>query len=783
MSTTSDRVTDTIVRLKSESTYAKLDEHLYAIPQRADDLLVKQVFTYYASDRKPIIFNPATSFCIELDAVKFFPMLSRAYRNLQDSTTPIVDLIEYQKIYPFMLFVNGRFIPWENMKLIVYKEKYYFFVEFSQEEMNFCRMVRTVYTMNLIILPTHIVYSIGVPTDEYTLLFSFDGIGAYAEENWSHAIYYPTDRLIIEKRYEVPNNHVFAFRQDAQYKYFNENFFFWDQTQLFCPYAQMQTIGGLVRTNYPENVTLTTCISCVNSEQTPIIDNLNKVQYNAVSSDLPTLINGAEDKPEWLTNLAIPFELSMSRDVDYATNRKNAIDYILNYRTDLFYELYEMELNFFTISVDYEWIMSHRDEDGYLNIPRRSDNGKDYYIIVFINGELYQYYKHHFYEANRFLCPVATIIETDVVELMFFKDADIFSFDTVVNQDDDYAPLSYKFFNDSTLIFCKETADTYFTFPEEGDQHFPVPYSYDTDENGNRKIVFESDFYYGKTVTIAPNRTFRYYGFYVGEEDTAFYKVRLGTTFYNCYDYNRYMIFFNGRRLTNDQYRLTVPCRSTTPFFRFEIYLAVPLNYGDRLDVFYLPDTIRDLDITPSLTSNGILSVNKADLEYLLGSHLYTFWVNGKKLTINQMADFNSLNIVLTEDSKSLKHVKITKMGSAIDEIETEYQSLQELPLWDKILGGHADPYTLTGITPTTIDDAEADTYAGAVPIVSVMWELIREHYIGNAVVDVTTAFIYDYLDQDNTAFDGIDQAGNSIIDAMNAERTDNIDQIERYYP
>ena len=243
------------------------------------------------------------------------------------------------------------------------------------------------------------------------------------------------------------------------------------------------------------------------------------------------------------------------------------------------------------------------------------------------------------------------------------------------------------------------------------------------------------------------------------------------------------MIFFNGRRLTNDQYRLTVPCRSTTPFFRFEIYLAVPLNYGDRLDVFYLPDTIRDLDITPSLTPNGILSVNKTDLEYLLGSHLYTFWVNGKKLTINQMADFNSLNIALTEDPKSLKHVKITKMGSAIDEIETEYQSLQELPLWDKILGGHADPYTLTGITPTTIDDAEADIYAGAVPIVSVMWELIREHYIGNAVVDVTTAFIYDYLDQDNTAFDGIDQAGNSIIDAMNAERTDNIDQIERYYP
>ena len=787
MSTTSDRVTDTIVRLKSEGTFAKLDEHIAVVPKVGDELLVEQVFTYYASDRKPVIFNPATSFCVELNAVKFFPMLARAYVNLQDTTTPIVDLIEYNKIYPFAFFVNGRFIPWENMKLVVYKELYYFFIEFTEEEMDFCRQVRTVETMNLLILPTHTVYSIGVNGgDQYNNLFSFDSMGLYNETEWTHAFYMPVDcRTRIEKFYNITLPHTFSFRENASHKYSEDNFFFWGSDGLYGANAQMKFAGGLVKIEEVEDYETVTCIACTSATQTSTLDNINKASYTAIQSSLPELVNGTAASDSWIYQLNIPLDsyVAMDKNLDYATNRKNFIQNILKYRTDLFYELYELELNFFTLSIDYEWIMSHRDEDGYMNIPRRSSKGKDYYVVLFVNGELYEYYKHHFYEANRFLCPVAAITEIDDVELMFFKDASEYAFETAVNQDDDYAPLSEKYFNDSTLIFCKETADTYFTFPDDGDQHFPVPYSYDTDENGNRKIVFESDFYYGKTVTVVPDRTFRYYGFYVGEEDTAFYKVSLGTTFYSCYDYDRYMIFFNGRRLTNDQYRLTLPCRSTTPFFRFEIYLAVPLEYGDRLDIFYLPDTIRDLEVDPTLDANGVLTIDKSTLEYILGSRLYTVWVNGKKLTINQMADLDSLTIQLTKDPQSLKHAKITKMGSGIEEIETEYQAIDTLPLWDQVLDLHGNPYTLTGITPATVDDAEADTYAGAVPIVSVMWELIREHYIGNAVVDVTTAFIYDYLDQDNTAFDGIDQAGNSIIDAMNAERTDNIDQIERYYP
>ena len=379
MSTTSDRVTDTIVRLKSECTFAKLDEHIAVIPKIGDELLVEQVFTYYASDRKPVIFNPAISFCVELNAVKFFPMLARSYVNLQDSTTPIVDLIEYNKVYPFAFFVNGRFIPWENMKLVVYKELYYFFVEFTEAEMDFCRQVRTVEEMNLLILPTNVVYSIGVDGgDQYNNLFSFDSMGLYNEIEWTHAFYMPVDcRTRIEKFYDITLPHTFSFRENANYKYSEDNFLFWGNDGLYGVNRQMEFAGGLVKIKEVGEYENVTCIACTSNVQTPTLDNINQVDYSAIQSSLPELVNNTATSDSWIYKLNISIDTFMSRDLDYATNRKNFIQSILSYRTDLFYELYELELNFFTLSIDYEWIMSHRDEDGYMNIPRRSSKGKD----------------------------------------------------------------------------------------------------------------------------------------------------------------------------------------------------------------------------------------------------------------------------------------------------------------------------------------------------------------------------------------------------------------------
>jgi hypothetical protein len=354
-----------------------------------------------------------------------------------------------------------------------------------------------------------------------------------------------------------------------------------------------------------------------------------------------------------------------------------------------------------------------------------------------------------------------------------------------VHKDDDYVPLSKIYFNDNTMAFCKQTTDTYFKFPSNGNQHFPVEFHFDSNANGDRKIVLENDFYYDKEIIMAPNSTFKYFGFFVDEEECCYYEIDLGTKFNYCYDYNRYVVFYNGRRLSNDQYRLTIPCRTTTPFTRFVIYLAVPLSYQDRIDIFYLPDVIRDLDVDFSMTDTGLITYKKSDLEYLFGSKLYTFWINGKKIPDSYIKNLDSLSIQLKEDFLSKRHYKITKMGSTIDEIENAYKALDAGDiLWDKAMAKYdGSIQALLGTNTTALSNVEDDAYDLAVPIQSIMWELIREHYIGNGIVDTTTNFIYDYLDQDTSALDGgKDKSGNQIIDAANANRNDNLD-ISRYEP
>lgn len=808
-----DKIGDIIVKLKSEVPQAKLDQHLPAIPIRADHLLKKQVTAYSASDRKRALLNPATRLAIELDEVKFMPMFSRQYKVLQDSDSPVLDLIEYDIMKPFMLFVNGYFIPLEYIHLVGSYGKYYLIV-WGDEYPNFevFKKVRVMRNANLFILPSHVVYSIDTPNPNLVPMFAFDIENRYTEyPNWVHCYYHPiNNKLTIDRYMDIVDKSVLICDMDSgSFKYFNENFFIFTKEGLFVPDASAHCLGGYVRfdipghdpaddNNYiPISDTYRSVFIANNEGITPTVDNISKLNWAVAQHDvrnvlrIPDVIASQGDKA-YALDLEKEFNFSMSTRLLYPVNRENAIKYILSYRTDLWYELYEYELNFFTLSVDYRWIDEHRDEDGYLNISRRSSLGTDYYIIAMVDGELYEYYKHHYYRANRFICPVTNMENAKSIELMFFKRIKEYDFETTFNIDDPYLPLHEFYYTDDTKIFCNVTSDKYFAYPTNGKQHFPVAYHFDVDEEGKRKVVFEDPFYYGKKVTVAPNTTFRYFGFVVDREESKYYKLNMSKWFHSCWNYDRYMVFQNGRRLTNDQYRLTIPCRTTTPFYEFEIYLATPLTYMDRLDVFYLPHDIRDLDVDVQMDAKGCMTFEKKDLEYILGSRLYTFWVNGRKIPISWMQDVDSRTIQIKKDLESIKHLKITRMGKGNTELEPLYQAQEADSIWDEMIAKVKEPYRgnlLSYTQPAIMSDGEEDAYLNAVPIISIMWELIREHYMANPAVDLTGPFIYDYLDQDKTAIaayepgeTGKDPEGHTVLDAANANRTDNLN-VERYSP
>lgn len=893
-----DVVNDLIVKMKSETARVKRNQQLYAIPKKLDGLRAHQTFYYYTEDRKRQVVNQANQICIEIDNIKPFSMVPVNYKNFQNSITPLIDLIEYNKIYPILLFLDGRFIPWECIDLIVSYEKYYLFVHNLQTDLNL--IVRTVETIDMVLLPSNVIYSIGVHDEGKKDIFSFTELGEYTRDLdfASHIIYMENDEIDLTVL-ENPES-LFEFALNYNKQLFADNFIsftnnLYDDTielEVLGTYAKITSEGyspyeGTLETNVDKildttnnddmstnqisdndniydvttstgsfsdsgvfeqiigvknfkslevsngtdtvtyvmggdinafkasvdamlpksvddpEVLITMTVNTFDAEPevetnkyvwlvfsnpsesmvTSPINNLSQVDYDSVKADIQAFLNDEASAPEYIKTLVEDFDFSADRTKLYAENRAAIIKYILEYRQDLFTELYELGLNYFTIEVSPDWIQQHRDETGYMVLNRRSSTGYDYYVIMFVNGEVYQYMRHGVYKANKFLCPVASLDGSETVELMFFRNATEYAITNTFKKDE-YLPLHEDYYNTRAKIFCRETIDDYFKFPEDGNQHFPIDFALEPNEDGDLKVVFPDDFYYGKEVVVAPDNTFRYFSYYLDEEDTDSYKVSLSTKFNYCNEYDRYLVFKNGRRLTKDYYRLTIPCRTSTPFYNMEIYLAVPLSPGDRLDVFYLPVKIKDLDFeTVTIPEDGYITFDKNVLPYVLGKDIYTFWVNGRKIPNNQIKVVNSNSIQLLSNVGSTLSFRVTSMGDPIPEIEDVRKSIDNVA-WDTALA-EGDYTKLLKITKPKIKDDEFDVYQDSVPIISIMWELIREHYVANPYVDIPGAFVYDYKDVDDSGIIiGTTDNGYEIIDALNSnpERMDNLD-IDRYYP
>ena len=74
------------------------------------------------------------------------------------------------------------------------------------------------------------------------------------------------------------------------------------------------------------------------------------------------------------------------------------------------------------------------------------------------------------------------------------------------------------------------------------------------------------------------------------------------------------------------------------------------------------------------------------------------------------------------------------------------------------------------------------------------MYEIIREHYISNETINIAEGFIYDYQDVDQSIMlttidengDTVpveDGDGNTILEVLDSDATDNLDNVSRPWP
>ena len=799
------------------------NQQITYIPTIHDDQIECTVQSYLIDGRRTRI-NQVNQVCFKLHYLNFRPMLPRKSVLYKNGIWSMQTLVDRKVIYPFMLFINGVFIPWETMDISIGQENYYITVDTSEEKFFdghiFRDQIRDIKYAQIIQLPEYTRYERSIWPDQETM-FSFNIFGEFSREAGDYAFKLADTGHHIMFNYWDTNDVVDAFAviEDTSIKLTKENVMLFTNGKLTTgaienikkahdgDYKVEETgrvnpclefvISDEELTKNPEirfDSTLLTINSgknenmdrydigvFVNYKYTETADNISKVSLDGLRP-LIWAQNSGESNPEYLQDLQKPFKMSMDRTKLYDTNVANCIKNMLSYNASLFNSVYADKSNLVIEEYTGEWALSNLRDDGTIHIPRQHSEMIDEYILMLVNGTIYQYYYLCKYVANKYIVPIQNISYDDKIELLRFQNVNNGVTDLTVNEDDGFRNFSSEIINNDMILFSTIPDENNYDYPSDGLQHFPVEYTLEEDEIGYKKITLTNPIYYGQPLKVAYKNRYQHFWFNL-TETTDKYTVDLGDKFMYCNDYSKYLVFYNGRRLGSDHYRLTLPVRSGTPFYKFDIYLTLPIQEGDRLDIIYVPSLMQDIVMIPEVPISGDIVLDKSAINHGLSTDLFMVWINGKKIPKSHISDIDSMHLRIRTNEESTQTVCVTKYIPDIDVLSKVFKDNEAL--WDKIMAqlSNEEVYTLLGIYGEDLENTEEDIYENAVDIKAIMYELIREQFMMNPRVDITGPFVYDYQDVDQTAIERYDSGDNAILPVADASNQENLDNVERPWP
>ena len=810
------------------------DEQISCIPTLAEDQIEYAVKSYLF-DNKRILTNQGYELCLKLKYLRFVsknPKVIKSYINIKGW---FVSLVNDKVIQPFIVFMNGRFIPWEIMYISICDDCAYLTIN-SAENDKFMRLVQNVRFVQILNLPGYISYKNRVSAND-ALVFAFNDEGVFDTKESEYNFYYdgfynrdqyPGKDVIFNTFTTNTSVNAYPIVENTSVKLSDKNVILF-KDGLFAT-GNVENIKKTIDTDVKsEDGRVAPCLNIytddieldenpsikfdstfltinngenkdgstynflvfINSNFSETADNIAKIPLVKLSDDVKKS-NAGQETSEYFEDLKTQFEFSMDRNKDYSTNIADAIKYMISYDSSIFNQTFYNNSNLIIETYIYDEAFRYNmlKDDGTVVIPmKRGDNLIDEAIIMLVNGELYAYNKMIKYKANRCIIPISGIEEGDMIEFLRFQNINNIVTDITINESDKSFKYSDDIVNDNMILFSStfypdESKGEYeaFTFPEDGLQHFPVDYELEYDDNEGVKITLTNPEYYGKPLKLAHKNRFSHFCFTLSET-TDKYTINLGDKFMYCNDYSRYLVFYNGRRLNSDYYRLTLPVRPTTPFSTFDIYLTMPVKEGDQLDIFYTPSLIQDVVFIPEVDMSGDIVIDKSILNYGFSTNLYMVWINGKKIPATNIVDIDSTHMRIISDEQTTKMLCITKYIPDIDEITEAFKENQ--PLWDKILSklDNSQISALLEIPEGSLTDNEQDIYDGAVNIEAIMYELVREQYLMNPRVDVTGSFVYDYQDVDKTIIEAYDSEENALLTVADGNKQDNLDNVTRPWP
>lgn len=663
----------------------------------------------------------------------------------------MINLIKRREVYPFLVFINNKFVKWSNISIVHDLRYSYLIIDNIDTE--------SYESIHAIYLPFTVAYNekgiryglqndIFVFNDEGKLDLFGNTVISYSAKNFLYKSNNVTGGIKnveindLDPEYKMTDFNVLAFKDGC----------FYPDADIRMEAFNMFTIDN----GESEDGIVDTYKVFYYKRTEKSVDNIYRFENRDILKEIIRKRSNNIAPPEWFELLETPFDFSFTKDKEYKMNVEEGISYIMNYNpllmTDMFKGLGDIETRSFT---GREFILLAT--EGSVKLPRTLDGRMfDNYVMVFVDGLLYKHYDAVKHDGKYVSIPITGITNESIVEIMYFKNIDNRQYTINLDKLDTAPDITDPTLNiDKIQLFYKVPFDPYYETEIKDEIQYMVPF---TILNGN-KFRLSLSYYYGKDLVMASDNQFRYRSFNI-TEDTLY--IDLPEDFWYCKNEKAFMCFVNQTRLTADEFRITIP-KNTRPFDDIRLYTTVPLQAGDKVELFYIGTQVEDILLLPQMTINGDIVIDKSKLAYGLSKDLYLVFVNGYKIPPEHIIDVGSNRIKITHNYDTIQNVSIVKYIDDED-ILTSYLQASD-SIWDQILAAIPEVLRnqLLNATKQMTDNYERFAGRELYPLKAVVLEIIREFWQVRRYTD-GDPFVYDY---DTSVFE--EKAGIYVITANDA--------------
>ena len=595
-------------------------------------------------------------------------------------------LVNEEKVWPFLLFVGGAVVPWSSITII--HDYTYSYIRIDNFPMP---PYDDIVTASILYFPLS-VHEFRYGEDNDILLdpstkgLYFDSYGRFIIDpsftTVSIRFEILCDDIYFRKKYIQSTDTVLEF-DGLDYKYYptfknimlidtSTGKFYWnkveskleDRYHIYNRFhvkhsdnateqAELDKLNYVVlfyNTNNTKDNASRVCSRMEDLNSTGIIKMMTETEY------------GSTEWTEKVSPLTERFDFDHSREYDYDTNISNSIKYITRYDYRLWKDAMLETTNVKSFTYTGKQIKALADDKGYAHFSRKHSDLIEDVIMMWVNHKLYDYHVDISYTANTINIPTFGIYDDDHIEIVLFTKCNnmILDVKVVKNYNGDIEPVYIhpEYNLDDAYIMSEDCLDPTYTVPIslEGRRQYIVDIdNYDVDDDYNYTIKFAKDYYSkrdrdGNLTTehplkIVPKNQFRYYRF---KQKEGQYKIILPTAFNYCHDADRYMVFVNGRKIDRTEYTITI-MNKYRPFDKLVLYVSTILDAGDYIDVFYLPEELKEKYKKDTITSRGFIYLDASDnypRKYPLSKYTNMVFLNGYKVNPLDIKDV-SMNAMI----------------------------------------------------------------------------------------------------------------------------------------